>query len=45
MQHGKSVLKVRSQRETREGEDRSGRMADRSVVAKKPGNAGGAKGP
>lgn len=34
-----------SQRDAREGQARSTGVADRPVVAKKPVNAGGAKGP
>ena len=44
-QHGKSVWMAKSQLEAREGQARSRRMADRPVVAEKPGNSGEAKGP
>ena len=33
------------QRDAREGQARPGGVTERFVVAKKPGNAGGAKGP
>jgi len=44
-QPGKSAWMAKSRLATREGQARSRWMADRPVVAKKPGNAGGAKGP
>jgi hypothetical protein len=45
LEHGKSAREVESQLEAREGQTGPGRMAERLVVARKPGNAGGAKGP
>jgi len=47
MQHGKPrPMAARDrQRDAREGQARSAGVAERFVVAMKPGNAGGAKGP
>ena len=47
MQHGKpyAVDETNIQPDTREGQAGRHRVAERPVVLKKPGNAGGGKGP